>query len=440
MGIFKAYDIRGVVPKDLTADLAYKIGRAAPLVLDARTIVVGRDMRVSSEEFASALMRGIVESGCDAVDMGLCSTSMNYFATGFGGYDGGVMVTASHNPKDYNGFKFSRAGAAPVSYETGYAEVERMVAGTLPPPAATPGTKRTVDHWPDYKRSLLGFAEGIAPLEVVVDAGNGMAGMFMPDLFASLPCKLHPMYFELDGTFPNHEANPLKKENIADLQKKVREVGADLGIAFDGDSDRCMFIDETGAAVSSDLITLMIALEALRTEPGAAIVYDLRSSRIVPEEIARAGGVPVETRVGHSFMKAIMREHRAPVGGELSGHYYFRDQYYSDSAETTMLLVLRLLSRSGKKMSELIRPMRKYHQTGEINFEVANKEARIAALEKAFADGKQSHLDGLTVRYPSWWFNVRMSNTEPVLRLNLEADRPETRDAQRRRVEAIIKG
>jgi len=439
MGIFKAYDIRGVVPDTLNADLAYRIGRAAPTVLEAGNIVVGHDMRVSGEELSAALIRGITEAGCDAVDMGLCGTSMNYFATGFGGYDAGIMVTASHNPSEYNGFKFSRKGAAPVSYETGYAQIEKIVGGELPPKAEKPGTVRTVDHWPDYKKQLLTYAEDIAPLEVVVDAGNGMAGKFIPDLFDGLPCKLTALYFELDGTFPNHEANPLKKENIADLQKKVCEVGADIGIAFDGDADRCMFVDEKGNAVSSDLITLLIGLEAIKLEPGAAVIYDLRSSRVVPEDLEAAGGVPIETRVGHSFMKAIMRENKAPVGGELSGHYYFRDQYYSDSAETAMLFILRQLSRSGKTMSELVDPLKRYFPTGEINFEVKDKEAKIKELEASFADGEQKHLDGLTVSYPDWWFNVRMSNTEPVLRLNLEANTAEIRDRERARVEAVLK-
>jgi phosphomannomutase len=439
MGIFKAYDIRGIVPDDLNVELAYRIGRAAPAVLEAQSIVVGRDMRVSSPDLAEALMRGIVDSGCDAVDMGMCSTSLNYFATGFGGYDGGIMVTASHNPKEYNGFKFSRKGAAPVSYETGYADVERFVAGDVPPPAEKPGRITTVDHWPDYKKRLLELAEGLSPLTVVVDAGNGMAGKFMPDLFADLPCELHPLYFELDGTFPNHEANPLKKENIVDLQRKVRELGADIGVAFDGDADRCMFVDEKGDAVSSDLVTALIALEVLPAEPGAAIIYDLRSSRVVPEEIEKAGGIPIETRVGHSFMKAIMRENGAPVGGELSGHYYFRDQYYSDSAETAMLFILRLMSRSKKAMSELVQPLKRYFPTGEINFTVEDKVATIRQLKDAFSDGEQSRLDGLTVRYDTWWFNVRTSNTEPVLRLNLEANTAEIRDRERQRVEAVLK-
>jgi len=371
--------------------------------------------------------------------MGLCTTPMNYFAIGKGGYGGGVMVTASHNPADWGGMKFSRAEAAPVSYDTGYAEIEKMVYGELPAKAATPGAIRKVDHWPEYRKHLLSFAKGIGPLKVAIDAGNGMAGTFMPELFAELPCELIAMYFELDGTFPNHEANPLKDENIADLQKKVREAGADIGVAFDGDADRCMFVDEKGQRVSSDLVTALLAQELLPAEPGAAVIYDLRSSMVVPEEIAKAGGVPVESRVGHSFMKRMLREHGAPFGGELSGHYYFRDQYCSDSAELAMLFVLRLLSRAGRKMSELVEPLKRYYATGEVNFEVEDKDAMIVRLEEAFPDGEHAHLDGLTVRYDGWWFNVRKSNTEPALRLNLEARTPELRAEGRARVEAVLR-
>jgi phosphomannomutase len=441
MGIFKAYDIRGIVPEDLSAEVTYKIGRAAPRVLDGASFIVGRDMRTTSPEIQEALLRGISDAGADAVDMGLCTTPMNYFAIGHGSYGGGAMVTASHNPARWCGMKFSRAEAAPVSYDTGYSEIERMVtSGGLPPKAASPGGRSAVDVWPDYLAHLLKFAEGIGPLKVAFDSGNGMTGRFVPLLFERLPCDWHGMYLELDGTFPNHEPNPLKPENVVDLQRKVVEIGADVGIAYDGDGDRAMFVDEKGARVSSDLLTALIAREVLEQEPGAAIIYDLRSSRVVPEEIERAGGRPVETRVGHSFMKRILRENGAPFGGELSGHYYFRDQYYSDTGELATVFVLRLLSRSGKRMSELIEPLKRYFATGEINFEVADKDAKIEEIARLFADGGQSRLDGITVRYEDWWFNVRKSNTEPILRLNLEADTPELRDKGRARVEEVIRG
>lgn len=440
MSIFKAYDVRGVVPRDLNAELAYRIGRAAPVVLGAKSLVVGRDMRLSSEELAEAFIRGALDSGADVTDIGLCTTPMNYFAVGSGPYGGAAMVTASHNPAEWNGFKFSRAGAEPVSYDTGLAQMERLVQGELPPVAERRGRLEKKDVRTEYIQHLLKFAEGIGPLSVVVDAGNGMAGMIIPELFKRLPCKLHGLYFELDGRFPHHEANPLKKENLADLQREVRKVGADIGVALDGDADRCMFVDETGEPISSDLVTALLARKMLQHEKGAAVVYDLRSSRVVPEEIRKAGGVPIESRVGHSFMKAVLREHKGPLGGELSGHYYFRDHFYSDSGEVAMLVMLGLLSQSGKKMSELVKPLRRYSATGEINFEVEDKDAMIEKLARAFSDGEQSRLDGLTVRYRDWWFNVRKSNTEPVLRLNLEADTPELRDRARARVEAVLKG
>ena len=438
MGIFKAYDIRGKVPGDLNADIAYRIGRAAPGGLGAKSFAIGRDMRTTGEELADALMRGIMDAGADAVDMGLATTPMNYFAIGHGGYGAGAMVTASHNPAEWNGFKFSREGAAPVSYDSGYGEIERMVTGELPPLADAPGKREHLDIFPEYRKHILSFAEDIKPLKVAIDTGNGMAGKFLPSIFEGLPCDLTPLYFELDGTFPNHEANPLKAENVVDLQRKVLEVGADVGMAYDGDADRCMFIDEKGVRVSSDLITALLAQEILPGEPGATVIYDLRSSRAVPEEIEKAGGRPYETRVGHSFMKKILRDEDCPFGGELSGHYYFRDHYYSDCADLAMVYVLRLLSKTGRKMSELIAPLKRYYVTGEVNFEVPDKDAKTRELEKMFADGEQSHLDGLTVRYEKWWFNVRPSNTEPVLRLNLEADTPELRDEKRVEVEAVL--
>ncbi len=440
MGIFKAYDIRGIVPQDLNADLAYRIGRAIPHVLGAKSIVVGRDMRVTGPEIAGAVLEGIADSGADAFDMGLCTTPMNYYATGSGGYGGGVMVTASHNPAAYNGVKLSREDAAPVSYETGIGEIEKLVTGELPAKAATPGKIEKVDHWPECKAHFLKFASGIGPLKVVIDTGNGMSGKFLPEIFDELPCELVPLYFELDGNFPNHEANPLKRENMLDLMAKVKETSADIGIAFDGDGDRCMFVDERGEIISSDLITALIAREVLPNHQGATIIYDLRSSHVVAEEIEAAGGVALETRVGHSFMKGVMRERGAPFGGELSGHYYFREHYCSDCAELAMLFMLRILSKSGKKLSELVQPLRRYHATGEINFEVEDKDAKIEELAKAFSDGEESRLDGLSVRYGDWWFNVRKSNTEPVLRLNLEADTAERRDEARARVEAVLKG
>ena len=440
MGIFKAYDVRGIVPKDLNAELARKIGRAAVKVLEADSVVVGRDMRISSDEIAKAFMEGVRESGADSIDTGQSTTPMNYFAVGRYGYGAAAMVTASHNPPEWNGFKFSRAEARPVSADTGLGEMERLVSSNeLPPPARRAGRSVAKDIVGDYMDHLLSFAGEVAPMKVAIDTGNGMAGRFLPVLFERLPCELCGLYLEPDGTFPNHEPNPLKLENMRDLQRFVKEINADIGMAFDGDGDRVALVDERGGIVPCDLITALLAREFLREEPGAHIIYDLRSSLVVPEEVKKAGGVPVEYRVGHSFMKGVMRERDAPMGGELSGHYYFRDTYYSDSGDLAMLTILRVLSREKVPLSELIRPLRRYHATGEINFEVEDKDAKIKELSEAFRDAEVYFLDGVTVRYNDWWCNVRKSNTEPLLRLNLEAKTEKLRDEARRRVEEIIR-
>ena len=440
MGIFKAYDVRGIVPRDLNAELARKIGRAAVQVLEADSVVVGRDMRISSDEIAQAFMEGVREAGADAIDTGQSTTPMNYFAVGRWGYGAAAMVTASHNPPEWNGFKFSRAEARPVSADTGLVEMERLVSsGDLPPPAEKAGKSVEKEIVGDYTDHLLSFAAGIEPMKVAVDTGNGMSGKFLPLLFERLPCELHGLYLEPDGTFPNHEPNPLKLENMRDLQGFVKEINADIGVAFDGDGDRVARVDERGEIVPCDLLTALLAPEFLRAEPGAHIIYDLRSSLVVPEEVKKAGGVPVEYRVGHSFMKGVLRERDAPMGGELSGHYYFRDTYYSDSGDLAMLTVLRVLSREKVPLSELIRPLRRYHATGEINFAVEDKDAKIEELSEAFKDAEVYFLDGVTVRYDDWWCNVRKSNTEPLLRLNLEAKTEKLMDEARRRVEEIIR-
>ncbi len=439
MGIFKAYDVRGIVPEDLDAEVAHKIGRAAVKVLEATSIVVGRDMRLSGKNLADAFIEGARESGADAIDTGQTTTPMNYFSVGHYGYDAAAMVTASHNPSEWNGFKFSRAEARPVSADTGLREMERIVtSGELPPAAGKPGRLITKDIVGDYIDYLLKFAADIEPFKVAVDTGNGMSGRFLPLFFERLPCELHGLYLEPDGTFPNHEPNPLKPENMRDLQEFVRELRADVGMAFDGDGDRVALVDERGEIVPCDLLTALLAPEFLRKEPGAHIIYDLRSSQVVPEEIRKAGGTPVEYRVGHSFMKGVLREKDAPMAGELSGHYYFRDTYYSDSGDFAMLMVLKVLSREKAPLSELIRPLRRYRATGEINFEVEDKDAKIQELSEAFKDAEVYFLDGVSIRYDDWWCNVRKSNTEPLLRLNLEAKTESLRDEARRRVEEII--
>ncbi|MBM4039360.1 MAG: phosphomannomutase/phosphoglucomutase [Planctomycetes bacterium] len=432
MGIFKAYDIRGVVPEELNEALAEKIGAAAGSFFEGRTIVVGHDMRVSGEAMSDALIRGLTRSGKDVVDIGLATTPMVPFAVAKYGYDGGIMVTASHNPKQYNGFKLTARGAEPVAYDTGIDRIEKMVGEGGAVPAATAGCVSRRDVLSDYLDHLMQAAKGIGGLKVAIDAGNGMAGYLIPPLFERIPgVESVPLFFELDGTFPNHEANPLKAENLVDLQKKVVEVKADLGIAFDADGDRVAFVDEAGWAVPCDLVTALIAREILRESHGATIIHDLRSSWAVREEIAACGGVPVVTRVGHSFIKRAMRDHDAALGGELSGHYYFRENFYCDSGAFALLKVLSLLCREGKPMSHLIGPLQRYAGSGEINSTVADKDAKIEELAQTYSAGKVLRLDGLSVEFEDWWFNVRPSNTEPLLRLVVEAKSREHMEIRR---------
>jgi phosphomannomutase len=429
-GIFKAYDVRGVYPGELDERTAKAIGLAFPAVLDrsdldsGNTIVVGRDMRPSSVPLERALVEGLLEAGLDVTRVGLVTTPMSYYAVGHLGAAGGVQVTASHNPPRYNGFKFSRRDARPVSGDRGIPELERrVVAGDLVA-AATRGRVTDRDVMPAYREHVLRFlraAPGARRRKVVCDAANGMGSIYRPILEAA-GIDLELLYFELDGTFPNHEPNPLKLENLAALCSRVRETRADLGVAFDGDADRAAFVDERGEPVGSDIATALIAGELLAREPGKVVVYDLRSSRAVPEYITARGGVPVRERVGHSFIKATLRQHRGIFGGELAGHYYFRDNYHADCSLGAVFEILNLLRKSGRALSELVAPLERYRKTPEINFEVEDKEGKIAELARRFADGAIDYLDGITVQYPTWWFNVRPSNTEPLLRLVLEAN------------------
>jgi phosphomannomutase len=439
MGIFKAYDIRGLYPDELDEALAEKIGAAAGTFFPGETIVVGRDMRRSGPALAEAVIRGLARVGKEVVDIGAVTSPMVTFAVARFGYGGGIMVTASHNPAHYNGIKLCGKGAEPVSYESGINEIERRVLGGEIAAAAAPGSVAKRDVLADYVAHLVGSAGPIRGLKLVIDAGNGMAGMLMPALFQHFDVEMTPLYFELDGSFPHHEANPLKAENLVDLQKKVVEAKADLGIAFDGDADRVAFVDELGQAISCDMITALIAREVLKTNPGATILYDLRSSWAVREEVAELGGVPVMTRVGHSFIKQTMRERDAVFGGELSGHYYFRDNYYADSGAFALLKVLALLCRERKPFSQLIEPLKRYHASGEINSEVDDKGAKIAELAHAYSCGRAFALDGLSVEFGDWWFNVRPSNTEPVLRLVVEAKSRERMEAMRDRLLARIR-
>lgn len=442
MGIFKAYDIRGVVPDELDTDLAYRIGRAVPEALSARTVFVSRDMRISGPEIAEALVKGMLDAGADVTNAGETSTPMNYFGIGKTGTDAGVMVTASHNPPEYNGFKVSRDEAKPVSYETGLDRIEELATGAQRPKAEKRGSEKKVDIFPPYLEHLRRFTEGIEKgLRFVVDCGNGITGKFVRDIFGLFDADFSGLYLEPDGTFPNHEANPLKAKNLKDLQAKVKETGAQMGVAYDGDGDRIAFVDEKAEIIPSDVLGALMARYVLKENPGATIIYDLRSSRIVKEEIEADGGRPLESRVGHSFIKARMREHNSPFAAELSGHYYFKDNYYTDCGDMALLLLLRILSKEGKPLSELMAPLKRYVASGEINYEVEDKEGAQSALEGAFKDAAEMHrLDGVTVRYDDWWFNVRPSNTEPLLRLNLEAVDEARVKKGVQRVEEILKG
>jgi phosphomannomutase len=427
-GIFKAYDVRGIYPTEIDEARARQIGLAFQHILAAdgvrpsgQTVVVSRDMRPHSTPLTGALTEGLLEAGFDVLDVGLATTPMNYFAVGHLAAAGGVQVTASHNPAQYNGFKLSRAQAQPVSGDDGIPLLESSIASGDLPQGARRGERREGTIFDAYGEHLLAFLEPPdRPLKLAADAGNGMGTLYRP-LLERTGVELVPLYFELDGSFPNHEANPLELENLADLCDAVRSEGADLGVCFDGDADRAAFVDETGEPVGSDLITALIAGALLERAPGSAIVYDVRSSRAVAEYIAERGGVPVRERVGHSFIKATLRARDGVFGGELAGHYYFRDAFFADNSLLAVIHVLNLLRRSGRAFSELVRPLRRYAKSTEINFEVADKEAMLRLLTERYRDGELDRLDGIRIDYPDWWFNVRPSNTEPLLRLVLEA-------------------
>lgn len=424
-GIFKSYDVRGTVPQQLTTGDAYKIGKAAAHFLKARTLAVGRDARIHSPAMANALMAGINSTGCNCIDLGMNPTPMTYFATGSLGkqLQGAIQVTASHNPAQYNGFKFTKGGALPMSYDSGISEIETLCAEDKPGPAKKRGKTIIRNMRAGYIKHCLRFADLKRPLKIAIDTGNGVMGDILPLILKGLPLKVVPLFFKPDGRFPNHEANPLKAENLVDLQKAVLEKKCDLGAAFDGDGDRIAFVDEAGVAVPGDLAGALMAQVLLKQNKGAKVFYDVRATRALPEAVLAAGGIPLETRVGHSHIKAGLRREKAIMAAELSGHYYFRDFFYSDSGETAFFLVLSLLSQGSQRMSELVKPLQRYHHTGEINFEVHDAEKVLAAIEATYAPQakKVSKVDGISIDAGTWWFNVRMSNTEPVVRLNLES-------------------
>jgi phosphomannomutase len=431
--IFKAYDIRGIYPDQMDEKLAYRIGRGFTRVLSdlqdtpvpELTVAVGRDMRLSAPAMAERYAAGIVDEGADVLDVGMAATEMVYWTVGARELDGGLVCTASHNPKAYTGAKLVKRGAIALSGDSGIGELRDMVAGGEPgPPSAEPGEIRSEEVDDAFRQAALGYidVDCIRPLKVVLDGGNGMAGPMVGPLLDSFPVAQVKTYWEPDGEFPDHEPNPLLPENRQFIIDKVTETSADLGIAWDGDADRCFFIDDTGEFVAGDFLTALLAEALLRKEPGATILYDVRASRAVPDLVAQHGGTAQVNRVGHAFFKTRMRETGAAFAGEVSGHYYFRDFYCADSGTIPALLILELLSVEGRRLSELLEPLRShYFISGEINSEVEDQDAKVKELAEHYADGEVGRLDGISVDYDDWHFNVRPSNTEPLLRLNLES-------------------
>jgi phosphomannomutase len=444
--VFKAYDVRGVYPSELDEEGAYAIGRAFVEVFEPARIAVGHDMRVSSPSMAAAVIRGASEAGAEVLELGLVGTEMLYFAVGELGLDGGVAVTASHNPKQYTGMKIVRRGALPVGGESGLLEI-RDRAVNLPAVSGerARGPVHPYDIWDKYVERVLSFVEvdAIAPLKIVIDAANGMAGVMLPPVLEHLPqLEVVRFFFDPDGTFPNHEPNPLLPENREFIVAKTLEEAADLGVAFDGDADRCFFVDDSGEFVPGDFAAALFAESVLEKEPGAKIIYDVRASWAVPETIERNGGVPLVNRVGHAFIKHRMREEDAAFAGEVSGHYYFRDFSQADSGVIPFLLMLEIVSKKGQKLSEVLRPLReRYFITGELNTPVPDVALKLQELKERFgSEGRVSHLDGISVDAEDWHMNVRPSNTEPLLRLNLEARTRELMERKRDEVLAVIRG
>lgn len=438
-GIFKAYDIRGIYGETLTDDMAFRIGRAIFTFLGCKKVVIGRDMRPHSKPLFDAMARGLALHGADVIDLGLCSTPMSYYANKLLGADASVMITASHNPGPWNGFKICRANATPLSGATGILDIERIVQEEdYAPTAPAKGRVSTYDILPDYVEHFRAFADIRRPLNVVVDYANAM-GILEAKVFDGL-FHITPLFETLDGTFPNHEANPLDTHTLADAQQAVRSGKFDFAACFDGDADRVGFIDEKGDIIPMDMITALIARTILKDNPGANIFYDLRSSWSVKEVIEEAGGIPNQSRVGHAFIKAQMRERDAVFAGELSGHYYFKENSFAESSALAVLFIANLVSQSDKPLSELIAPIQRYFASGEINSTVGDSDAVFAKLRAQYADAALLELDGLSFEYPTWWFNVRSSNTEPLVRLNLEAKTKAEMEVQRDEVLALIRG
>jgi phosphomannomutase len=444
-GIFKAYDIRGLHPGEINEDVAHQIGRGFVAYLKAKHIGVSRDMRVSSPALTAAFIEGALAQGANVTDYGMLPTDVLYYAVVSDGLDGGAQITASHNPKQYNGIKMVRREALPLSGDAGINDIRDMIANDTLPPSGGEGRLTSRDLLSGYVDKVMSFIDPsiITPFNVVLDAGSGMAGLVAPRLFDRLPCRTTRLCFEIDGTFPNHEANPLIEENRRDITAEVITRKADIGIAWDGDADRCFFIDGSGEFISGDFITALLAEAFLLKHPSATIVYDLRASHAVKDMVARYGGTSLMNRVGHAFFKQRMRESNAIFGGEVTGHYYFRDNFFADNGFIPALLILELMSKKGQSLHELLAPLRsRYFISGEINTKLgsmADVPAKLELISERYADGHQYKLDGISVEYPDWHFNVRPSNTEPLLRLNLEATMPELMAAKRDEVVALIR-
>jgi len=443
--IFKAYDVRGIYPGQLHGEIARRIGCAFIEYLGAKRIAVGRDVRISSPEIAAGFIKGARSQGCEVVDIGVAGTDMLYYMVGSRDLDGGAIITASHNPKEWSGVKMVRRGALALSGDAGIKEIrEALLAGRFaedPGDVGPPVRSEAVSD--DYAKHCLSFIDAtrVPRLKAVLDTGNGMGAVGASAIMPQLPIELVKMYFELDGTFPNHPPDPLEESNRVDIMRRVPQEKADLGIAWDGDADRCFFIDDTGQFVPGDFVTALLGEQFCRKEPGARIVYDVRASRAVRDRVTAAGGTALMHRVGHAFIKKRMRDENATFGGEVSGHFYFRENWYADNGMIPALLVMELLGVTGKKFSELLAPLRdRYHISGEINSKVADVAAAMKRIEERYRDAEITKLDGVSVDYPDWHFNVRPSNTEPLLRLNLEAYTHEEMVRHRDEVLAVIRG
>ena len=438
--IFKAYDVRGLYLSQLDEEVAHRVGRSLVELTHAKKVLVAHDMRSSSEPLSNAFISGVLTQGADVSDLGLAATDMIYFASGR--LDApGAMFTASHNPAQYNGIKLCRAGAVPIGEDTGLLDIKGMVAANSFASGKRPGSAERLDVMKDYIDHLTSLVDvrKFRDLTVVADAANGMGGLTVPAVFDSLPVELIPLYFELDGTFPNHPADPIQPENLKDLIATVLDAGADIGLAFDGDADRVFLVDEKGEPVSGSLTAALVARSILRKHPGEKVIYSITTSRVLRETIVENGGAPVRSRVGHSFIKQVMAETGAIFGGEHSGHYYFREHFRADCGLLAALHVLEVLSEEKRPLSEVLAPLRRYWASGEINSEVADKDAATKKVAAMFPKDRQDWTDGLTVEFDDWWFNLRPSNTEPLLRLNVEAGDPELGQAKRDELLAVIR-